>query len=108
LLLGVHVIEGQLEWSVMVQEASVTAKDLANRKEILQQLQASIATDFKLRTIKIGCQQAQGMLSVSDVLEQIDALKIVQVRLFRCAPFHQLGECSTRLASEESGIVILP
>lgn len=63
----------------MLQEASVTARDLANRKEILHQLQSSITSEFKLKKIRVGSQQGQSLLSVSDVLEQIDSLKIVQV-----------------------------
>lgn len=62
-----------------LQEASVTARDLANRKEILNQLQSSITSEFGLKKIRVGCQHGQSLLSVSDVLEQIDSLKIVQV-----------------------------
>lgn len=57
----------------------MTARDLSNRKEILNQLQSSITNEFRLKKIRVGSQQGQSMLSVSDVLEQIDSLKIVQV-----------------------------
>jgi hypothetical protein len=57
----------------------VTARDLANRKAILNQLQSSITTEFGLKHKRVGSQQGQSLLSVSDILEQIDSLKIVQV-----------------------------
>lgn len=64
-----------------MQEATVTAADLANQKEVLAQLQASVTTEFNLACIKLGTQNTASTASVSEVLDHIESITVVQVRL---------------------------
>lgn len=64
-----------------VQEATVTAADLANQKQLLSQLQGSVTTEFDLACVKLGSQSAAGSSSVSEVMDHIEALSVIQVPL---------------------------
>lgn len=63
-----------------VQEATVTAADLANQKELLAQLQSSVTNEFNLACVKMGTQNTASSASVCEVLDHIESITVVQVR----------------------------
>eukprot|EP00892_Ulva_mutabilis_P000125 jgi/Ulvmu1/10112/UM006_0062.1 len=82
-----------LQWlESTIQEATLTAADLANQKQLLSQLQASVTTEFGLACVKLGTQNAAGLSSVSEVLDHIEALTVIQDAL------HADPEVASRLA----------
>jgi hypothetical protein len=65
-----------------VQEAAVTASELAVRKQQLNKLQEEMVTEFGIASIQCASQGSGGILGVTEVSRQMQALKNIQV----CCP----------------------